>query len=197
MAKKKKKETPVGLDEPIPDADAGRMAGLIARQDPDLWNAVKQYATMTGKNPGEALKEIVAKGLAYEMYKDIDGATIMKVMDILDRIQGYMTVWLQRTSLEQNLSSFQALLELTDTLAPQLGYVRPEQIKQQVKETVKKKTLLDVLVDRLADQVAERISEQIIKSPEAMKLIEKLATGDVKLGVPTKAEEKGLQTNTE
>lgn len=174
---RKRKDLPEPLDQPISNADVGRMAGLLSRQDPDLWSAVKQYATMTGKNPGEALKEIVSKGLAYEMYKDIDGATIMKVMDILDRLQGYMTSWLQRTSLEQNLMAFQSLLELTDTLAPQLGYVKPEDIKRQLAEQLKpssnkKKTIVDSLFDKMVDRIADKVVENILKNEELMKTIE-------------------------
>ena len=143
---------------------------------------MKQYAEERGLKPTEAVRELISTALYYKLYKDIDGATIMKVIDILDRLYKMMVGWLQQTNINMMLENFETLTQLADALAPSLGYIKPTEIKQEVKEKVKKRTLLDDLIEKAVDRIADRVVDYLTSTKEGQKLLQTIA-GSTKVGM--------------
>jgi len=170
------------LDEE--SAEMGRVAGLIKRQSPDLWEAIRNQAKAKGMKVSDYLRTLIEHGMIYENYKDIDGATIMKVMDILDRMYRYMNGWLEQVGLEQQLRSVEAIIQLSETFAPMLGYrkeedVKKEEIKEAMKQAVeepqKRKTILDKIIEKIVERTAEKLVERISETETFEKIIDAMA----------------------
>lgn len=178
-----------GGDMPEDVAEAGRLAGIIKRTSPSLFEALQQEAKAKGLKLSEYLLQVIEAGRMYEPYKDVDGATIMKVMDILDRLQSYMNQWMSRTIneqvLNQSLGIMQALIQLSDIVAPMIGYKRSEEVQQlveqvreqarrEVVEEMRKRGIVTDVIDKFIEKIVDQVTREAVARLEQSGVIEEL-----------------------
>ena len=185
MARRRKstEEGAVGPGMTDEEAEVGRILGLVARKDPSLYQALKEEAEAKGMSIAEYVLKVIKTGRAYESYADIDGATIMKVMDILDRMQSYMMAWMSKTTSEylmnQSISTMSVLVQLAKMMAPMLGFKQQEEVEElirRVREEAKKEVMeemrrrgivtdvIDKFVEKVVDEVARAAVEKLAES---------------------------------
>lgn len=173
------------------EAEVGRLAGIISRADPELFETLKAEAQAKGMKLSEYLLQIINVGRMYEPYKDVDAATIMKVMDILDRMQKYMLQWMSNTSAEhllnQSLTQLEVLVKLSDLMAPMLGYKRSEEIEELIRkvreearreviEQMRKRGIISDVIDKFVENVVQQVAQEAVNRLAESGVLEELGS---------------------
>jgi len=168
------------------ELDAGRIAGLLKRSDPDLWERLRQEAEARGLKISDLIVQLVRRGIEYESYNELTGKHIMQCLDILDRIYGYMHGWMSQTNLQNILSTMDLAAEVTKRLAPAMGYYSEEEVKrlvEQVAEKVKNETMQQAKKEgpltkafiKFVDSAAQEAAKAIIEEARRRGLLSELA----------------------
>ena len=163
------------------ELDAGRIAGLLKRSDPDLWDRLRQEAEAKGVKVSDLIVQLVRKGIEYESYNDLTGKHIMQCMDILDRLYQYMYGWMSQTNLQNVISTMDLAAEVTRRLAPALGYYSEEEVKK--------------LIDQVAEKVKSETMQQAKKQGPLTKAFEKFvesASREAARAIVEEARRRGL-----
>lgn len=166
--------------------EIGRIAGLIARKDRDLWELIKEKAEEKGVSPGDIVTEALRVYIEYDPYRQIDGRTIMLTLDILDRIYNYMNGWRKQTALVDMLEYMKLGKELAETLGPMYGLVSREElekiekevrrrVEQELMEKVSKTGKVSAVIDKIVDKLVDQIVESVINKMEEHGIIEDIA----------------------
>jgi hypothetical protein len=120
------------------ELDAGRIAGLLKRADPGLWEKIKTEAESRGIKVSDYIVQLIRRGISYDEYEGITGRHIMQCMDILDRLYQYMHGWMSQTSLQSILGTIEVATEVTRKFAPALGFYSEEEVKKMIDEITEK-----------------------------------------------------------
>ena len=172
--------------EDIDVLEAGRMAGLIKRKDPELFEALKQMAKEKGMTVSELLVDMVRQGIMYDKYAQIDGKTIMLTLDILDRIYSYMEGWRKQTTLLDMVDTVKSLEEITRYFGPMIGMIPQEELpkiqeelkkrlEQEIIEKYSKTGRIGGVIDKLVDKIVDNIAKSVIEKLEKSGTLEDIA----------------------
>ena len=163
------------------ELEAGQISGIVKRTDQKLFDEIEREARITGKKKSDIIRDALKRGLGYKRYEDINGETIMLVLDILDRIMGYMSEWKAQSTLKEMLQSLEVANRLVTTYAPQMGYYTDEEVKEivekvkaNVKAELQKQNMLDQKISQVVDKVVDTFTDALLQRAQEMGILDKM-----------------------
>jgi hypothetical protein len=162
-AEKRKRKKEVGMD-------VGRMLGILAREDPEFYTALKQYAESNGLELHEATIMLLKKQILYQriQYTNINIEQLMSAWDILKELIHYSIQLYTSMSgifFSEMTRAYSELIEsklkeIQETKAPQ-----PVEVDSRLKQK-----LLDILEPMLDSMVEMSFRAMGMKIPDNMKV---------------------------
>lgn len=163
------------------ELEVGRIAGLVRRTDPELWDRIKSEAEARGMKVSEYIVQLIRRGISYDEYGELTGRHIMQCMDILDRIYQYMHGWMSMTSLENVLRTMNIATEVTKMFAPALGYYSEDEVKK----------MIDELTEKIKAEVVEKAKKEGPLTKAFMKFVE-FSSVEAARAIIEEAKKRGL-----
>jgi hypothetical protein len=164
---------------------AGRILGLIARRNPELYKRIKKISETTGQKSHELIEEALELLADYYEFSDINQRSLLMAMRFIER----MGTWLF-TSMNQYLRILASIQAETEETAPaQPTAVKPS---SEIREKVLT-ALLPVLTNLITTLTTTIMS---ISRPQSTALSQPQSiTPSTKINVPIVVEKKSSEEN--
>ena len=165
---------------------AGRILGVVARRNPELYKRIKKISETTGQKSHELVEEALELLADYYEFSDINQRSLLMAMRFIER----MGTWLF-TSMNQYLrilASIQAETEETTPAPAQSTAVKPS---SEIREKVLT-ALLPVLTNLITTLTTTIMN---ISRPQSTALSQPQSITPTKINVPIVVEKKSSEEN--
>ncbi len=164
---RKKKETDVDIhdytdEKKIDEMDVGRIAGLVKRKNPTLWDTIRKMAADRGMSVSEYLSKIISEALMIEQIpEDMSARDLVRAIMVVGHLQEIelsrfraMTELAATMSLEKALQEMNTLMQFGEYYARSAGYVAPEEIEKKKEEKEKYEKIFEMFMNAVVNWVA-------------------------------------------
>jgi hypothetical protein len=160
-AEKRKRKKEVGMD-------VGRMLGILAREDPEFYTALKQYAEANGLELHEATIMLLKKQILYQriQYTNINIEQLMSAWDILKELIHYS---IQLYTSMSGIFFSEMTRAYSELIESKLKEIQEMKAPQPVDSRLKQK-LLNILEPMLDSMVEMSFKAMGMKIPDSMKV---------------------------